>query len=190
MGTPRDSHRATLVEQLAGLGELESQVIAYSAARLKEDQEDFGPADLDQLEDGFEEALKGIIDSTHYLTIELLRLARARDRRSRAGGLRKIYLSHPPASESRAAHLSLRRACEELASHGCVPVCPQILFSVLLQEELEHNFAMLVCADLLRICDEVRVYGTETTPEMQVEIKLANALSIPVRYMHPAAEVA
>jgi hypothetical protein len=187
---PESPALVAVARHVGGLGELEAEILAYSAARLREGQEDFGPLTMDPSLDGFEVALKEVIDSTHYLTMELVRLMRTRDKRSRSNGLRKVYLCHPLASESRAAHHSLRQACREIVRGGCIPVCPQILFSVLLNEGLERDLALLVCTDLMRLCDEMRVYGAETTPDMQLEIKVANALSIPVRYMHPAAEVA
>jgi hypothetical protein len=179
-----------IARHVGGLGEIESEILAYSAERLRDGQEDFGALALDPSLDGFDVALGDLVDATHYLTMELVRLMRSRDKHSRKAGLRKIYLCHPPASESRVAHHSLRQACREIVGEGCLPICPQILFSVLLHEGFEHGLALLICTDLLRLCDEMRVYGKETTPEMQVEIKMASALSVPVRYMHPAAEVA
>jgi hypothetical protein len=176
--------------KLDGLGEVESEILAYSAAHLREGQEDFGPLDMDLSLDGFEVALKDVVDATHFLTLELIRLMRTRDKFTHGGGLRKVYLCHPPASASRVAHHSLRQACREIVDEGCIPLCPQILFSVLLQEGLDADLSLLICTDLLRLCDEVRVYGKETTRDMQLEIKAANALSVPIRYMDPAAEVA
>jgi hypothetical protein len=187
---PEKSTLVAIGRHVGGLGELEAEILAYSAERLREGQEDFGPLAMDPSLDGFDAALKDVIDSTHYLTMELVRLMRARDMRARSGGLRRIYLCHPLASESRTALHSLRQACREIVSEGCIPVCPQILFSVLLHEGLDRELALLICTDLLRLCDEMRVYGRETTPEMQLEIKVASALSVPVRYMHPTAEVA
>ena len=71
-----------------------------------------------------------------------------------------------------------------------MPVCPQLMLSAFLDESRERDTALMLCAELLRCCDEVRVYGAEITPGMHLEIGLARALSIPVVFMDPMAEVA
>jgi hypothetical protein len=73
---------------------------------------------------------------------------------------------------------------------GYMPVCPQLFLPMFLDEESEREVAMRLCQEMLKDCDEVRVYGREITPGMRIEISLAEDLGLPIRYVDSAAEVA
>lgn len=181
--------RCTDEKTVAELGPVEKEIALLVIERLCAGAEDYGPWRLDDPRDNCEEALEELIDAMHYVAAEVVRL---RHHRSRPGGrsrMQRVYTCHRFSSDMAGAAKSLRRICRELVQENCVPICPQLLLPEFIHEDNERDLAMRLCQEMLRACDEVRVYGSGLTPGMRVEISFAELLGIPVRYVSSAAEV-
>jgi hypothetical protein len=168
---------------------MEKEIAHLVIARLLQGAEDYGDWPADDPRDNLEEALEELIDGMHYLAAEVVRI---RDHKQRAGGrarMLRIYTCHRFAADQVGAAKSLRRICREIVQEGCVPVCPQLLLPEFVHEDTERDLAMRLCQEMVRGCDEVRVYGRELTPGMRIEISFAELLGIPVRFMDSIAEI-
>lgn len=188
MQTQADDHFGDEID-VDDLGPVERQIAELVIERLLQGGEDYGPWKLDDPRDNLDEALEEVIDAMHYCAAELVRL---RDHRNRMGGrarMPRIYTCHRFASDRVGAADNLRRICREIVQEGCIPVCPQLLLPEFIHEETERDLALRLCQEMVRGCDEVRVYGRDLTPGMRIEISFAELLGIPVRFMDSAAEV-
>ena len=96
-----------------------------------------------------------------------------------------IYICSPLRGDYEANTAAAIRYCREVALEGGFPVAPHIycprFFDDTKPEERERGIA--IGAELLGLCSEVRVYGDYISEGMQVEIRQADALGIPVRYV-------
>ncbi len=171
------------------LGPVEREIAELVIGRLLQGEEDYGPWKLDDPRDNLDEALEEVVDALHYCAAELLRM---RDHRARIGGrarMPRVYTCHRFSSDRAGAADSLRRICREIVQEGCIPICPQLLLPAFIHEDTERDLAMRLCQEMLRGCDEVRVYGRELTPGMRIEVSFAELLNIPVRFVDSAADV-
>lgn len=80
-----------------------------------------------------------------------------------------------------------RRAAEYskiVAKAGHIPITPHLYFTQFLNDANadERKLGMEMGAELLRKCDEVRVFGKTTSEGMKSEIELASSAGIPVIY--------
>ena len=76
--------------------------------------------------------------------------------------------------------------CAEVASEGHVPIAPHLYFSEFLDDEVpeDREAGIRMGQEVLKICDEVWVFGAESGigDGMAAEIKLAESLGKPVKY--------
>jgi hypothetical protein len=71
------------------------------------------------------------------------------------------------------------RIARRLALAGHLPLAPQIDLPEFLAEATERDIALRICMGLVRLAEELRVYG-EPTEGMQREIAEARRLGIPI----------
>ena len=174
---------------VSGLGPVEQEIAHLVVDRLLRGAEDYGPWPLDDPRDNFEEALEELIDTLHYVAAEVVRLRHHKQRPGGRARMPRIYTCHRFSSDQGGAVKALKRICREIVEQGGLPVAPQLSLSQFLDENTERDIAMRLCQEMLRGCDEVRVYGRELTPGMRIEVSFAELLGIPVRFMDSAAEV-
>ena len=107
----------------------------------------------------------------------------------RRGGLRlerrrqRIYVCHPFAGDVEVNTGRVKAICLALVENGLLPVAPQLYLPQFLDEATDRDRALELCLELLEVCDEVRVYGGRISPGMRLEIKHAEAMDIPVRFV-------
>jgi hypothetical protein len=173
---------------LDGLGPMERKIAGMVISRLRVGQGDYGPWPTRDERDYIEETIEEAIDGMSYLAAELLRLKREASQ-PRIGMLR-VYVCHRSSSSDRLASLmSMRRICRELVHEGVLPICPQLYLGNFVDEDIERDIALRLCQEMLKGCDEVRIYGRELTAGMRIEISFAEALGLPVEYVDATAEV-
>lgn len=97
--------------------------------------------------------------------------------------MKKVFICSPLRGNytkniNRAQHHS-----RNVALSGSLPLTPHLYFTTFLNDdkEEERKIGMEMGLELLKLCDEVNVYG-EPTEGMKEEIKLANKLKIKVKY--------
>jgi hypothetical protein len=170
-----------------GLGEVELEIASLVMERLRQGQDEYGFWPKRDHRNYVREALEENLDGLTYLAAELLRIERDDTLMART---RRVYTCHPYADEQPNANIRLREICCELVAEGLSPVCPQVLMAHFLQEHEEREAGLYVRQQLLKDCDEMRVYGREITPTMRVEIAFAETIGLPIRYVDSAAEIA
>jgi len=76
------------------------------------------------------------------------------------------------------------RYCRIVANEGNIPLAPHLFFKDFLSDEVESErvYGMKAGRDLLKICDEVHVFGSIISAGMEFEIELASNLGIPIKY--------
>ena len=108
---------------------------------------------------------------------------------ARRAGLRlqrrrlRIYVCHPFAGDVEVNTGRVKIICRALVENGLLPVAPQLYLPQFMDEATDRDRALELCLGLLEVCDEVRVYGGRISSGMRLEIKHAEALGIPVRFV-------
>jgi hypothetical protein len=80
---------------------------------------------------------------------------------------------------------NLRKAaahCRGIAEAGHIPIAPHVFFCPFISEDDDREVGMRMGAELLRLCQEVWVFGKTISEGMRTEISLAGDLGIPVIY--------
>ena len=178
-----------LLAKVSSLGEIEREITELVVDRLQEGSETYGPWPEVDDRDYLEETLEELIDGMAYLSAELLRLQRQRDESGGRTRMWRVFTCHKFSSDRAGSIKALRHICRALVQEGCLPLSPQLVFPQYIDEDRERDLAMRLCQELIRTSDELRVFGSELTPGMRVEISYAELLGIPVRYVSTAAEV-
>jgi hypothetical protein len=168
---------------------VEQEIAQLVIERLLQGAEDYGDWPLDAPRDNLEEALEELIDTLHYAAAEVGRLRHHKERPGGRARMLRVYTCHRFSSDQAGAAKALRRICREIVEEGALPIAPQLLLPQFLSEDTERDLAMRLCQEMLRECDEVRVFGRELTPGMRIEISFAELLGIPVRFMDSSAEI-
>ena len=94
-----------------------------------------------------------------------------------------IFVCSPYRGDVNAHVKCARRYCHYVVKQGGIPFAPHLLFTQFLDDSkaTERRKGMLMGAEMLRLCDELWVFG-ELSAGMQAEIDLAKRLGIPVRW--------
>ncbi|HZJ91331.1 MAG TPA: DUF4406 domain-containing protein [Oscillospiraceae bacterium] len=81
-----------------------------------------------------------------------------------------------------------RQYCRYTAGKGFIPIAPHLLFPQFMDDNIteERERAIQMNLGILKRCYELWVFGRETTIGMWQEIKAAQELGIPVRYVSDA----
>lgn len=95
-----------------------------------------------------------------------------------------IYICSPLRGDYEANTAAAIRYCREVALEGNFPVAPHIYCPRFLDDTKpeEREQGMKIGLELLKKCDEVRVYGEHISEGMQAELDAASLLFIPVHY--------
>ena len=113
--------------------------------------------------------------------------------RDHAGiGLRHHVVSHGDTVAGQRAHRvqnarKVRVICRSLVESGDLPIAPHLYLPAFLDEKTERDLALVLCLEIIAVCDELRVYGGTVTAGMRREIDRAEALGIPVRFVEVAS---
>jgi hypothetical protein len=66
-------------------------------------------------------------------------------------------------------------------THGCVPYAPHLIFPQFCSEAEDREAVLEMCCQMVMRCDEVWVFGRETSAGMAREIETAHRFNKPVR---------
>ena len=175
--------RARIGTYLGALEADERQMVETLLARMHAGRSEYGPWRTDDGRVYPREALMEVIDALNYCAAELVRLTRA----GTAERARRVYVCHPFGADPEGNAERVRVICRQLADSGLLPVAPQVYLPQFLDEAAERDRALALCLELLRACDEVRVYGGRITEGMRMEIAHAEAHGVPVRFVETEA---
>ena len=104
-----------------------------------------------------------------------------------AGRMKRVYICHPFAGDPGENARKVRVICRSLVESGDLPIAPHLYLPAFLDEKTERDLALVLCLELIAVCDELRVYGGTVTAGMRREIDRAEALGIPVRFVEVAS---
>ncbi len=96
--------------------------------------------------------------------------------------MKKVYICAPQAGDVQGNLEKAKRYSEYALRCGAAPVTPHF-YALCLDDSVpeEREMGMAAGLSLLWFCDEVGVFGDQTTDGMRAEIKLAHNLDIKVR---------
>lgn len=94
--------------------------------------------------------------------------------------MKRVYICHPYSDDPAGNAEKVRVICRSLAERGFNPIAPQLYLNQLVLEDTQRELAMKICLDLVKMCDEVWVYG-EPPAGMRQELELCSRMSKPVK---------
>ena len=93
--------------------------------------------------------------------------------------MKRVFVCHPFAGDPEGNSQRVAEICSRLAADNFLPVAPQLYLPWFLNEPTQRDLALRLCLELVRISDEIRVYGIPTAG-MHLEIAEAYRLGIPI----------
>lgn len=98
--------------------------------------------------------------------------------------MKKIYICSPLRGDYEENIQKAIGYCREVALAGDLPIAPHVYCTRFLDDTKseERERGKEIGIELLKKCDEVRVYGDYISTGMQAELNAASLLFIPVRY--------
>lgn len=98
----------------------------------------------------------------------------------------RVYICHPYSDDPTGNAAKVAAICKRLVAEGLMPIAPQVYLAAFVDDATERDTAMALCMDLMRWCDEVRVYGPDLSPGMLEELRFAMARGMTIT--HHSAE--
>ena len=95
---------------------------------------------------------------------------------------RFAYICSPYRDNPRVNVMRVRQYCRFAVSKGRIPLAPHLYFPQFMSEAAEREKAMSMNLELLKLCDEVWVFGDKITEGMEAEIAHAGRLRKKIRY--------
>lgn len=86
---------------------------------------------------------------------------------------RFAYICSPYRDNPRVNVMRARQYCKFAVSKGRIPIAPHLYFPQFMSEAAEREKAMSMNLELLKLCDEVWVFGDKITEGMAMEIERA-----------------
>jgi dienelactone hydrolase len=99
----------------------------------------------------------------------------------------RIFISHPYAGDPDRNRARVRGIARRLAFDGHLPLAPHLYLPQFLNDASERDLALGICLGLMRLADEVRLYG-KPTEGMRVEVAEAGRCGIPIVTGGPIAD--
>ena len=96
---------------------------------------------------------------------------------------KKVYVASKYAGDVDANVAAAISYCRKVIYDGCMPIASHLLYPQILNDNIpaERELGLLFGLALLRVCDEVWVFG-EITPGVAAEIEEAKKLNKQIRY--------
>lgn len=106
------------------------------------------------------------------------------------GTTKLVYICHPYSDDPELNEFKVREICRAVVTSGAVPLGPQIYLPQFMDEGTQRKQAMEACLRLMRVCDEVWVYGHTLSDGMAQEVGLALDIGMPVFFAGAAKIIA
>ncbi len=95
---------------------------------------------------------------------------------------RYVYICSPYRDNPRVNIMRARKYCKLAVSKGRIPLAPHLYFPQFLSDVNEREIAMKMNFELMKICDEIWVFGDQITEGMAAEIEQAKQGNCRLRY--------
>ena len=99
-----------------------------------------------------------------------------------------VYICSPYRSDPRMNVLRARRYCRFAVGKGRIPIAPHLFFPQFLSESAERETAFRMNFELLKLCDEIWVFGDVLSEGMVLELSRAKTLCKTIRYFTTSCE--
>jgi hypothetical protein len=100
-------------------------------------------------------------------------------------GRARVYICHPYSNDPAGNVARVADICKALVARGLLPIAPQVYLSAFVDDATERETAMGLCIELMRWCDEVRVYGPTLSAGMLEELRFAMAQGMRIVHVAP-----
>ncbi len=97
--------------------------------------------------------------------------------------IKKVYICSPLSGKIEENIKKAKEYCREVSLKGSLPIAPHTYFTQFLNDDNleERNIGMIMGLELLKLCDEVWVFGEVVSDGMKKEIEFAKQLNIKIR---------
>lgn len=100
-------------------------------------------------------------------------------------GRARIYVCHPYSADPQGNAAKVAAICRAIVAEGNLPIAPQVYLGAFVDDMTERDTAMGLCLEMMRWCDEVRIYGPTLSPGMLDELRFAMAGGMRIVHVHP-----
>jgi hypothetical protein len=167
-----------LARRIDALAGDERLILEALVSRIELGASEYGPWHIDDGRDYPKEAFAEVIDGLHYCAAELVRRRRLLSERRR-----RVYVCHPFAGNPERNIAAVRLIARKLVAQGYLPIAPHLYLPQFIDEATERSRALDLCLGLVECSDELRVFGSNITAGMRIEIHHARERGIPVIYV-------
>ena len=101
---------------------------------------------------------------------------------------RFVYICSPYRDSPRVNVMRARQYCKFAVGRGRIPLAPHLYFPQFLSEIDERRKALSMNFELMRLCEEIWVFGERITEGMETEIAHAGRLRKNIRYFTTKCE--
>ncbi|MBO6293404.1 MAG: DUF4406 domain-containing protein [Selenomonas sp.] len=101
---------------------------------------------------------------------------------------RFIYICSPYRGSPRVNIMRARHYCRFAVSKGRIPLAPHLYFPQFMSDVTERDKAMEMNLELLKLCSEIWVFGSEISEGMAWEISKAEKLKKKIRCFNTSGE--
>ena len=107
------------------------------------------------------------------------------------GGWRRVFICFPFDCEDAKSLECFFRYCRYALGHECIPVAPDVFYSMFMDEKDDTGSNMIIALSLLDLntCDEVWVFGRDYTDEMMAQISVGLCRGKMVRYFRNLKDI-
>jgi dienelactone hydrolase len=100
--------------------------------------------------------------------------------------MNRVYIVSPLRGDIRGNIEKAKRYCRETAKRGALPLAAHVYFTQFLNDDIptEREAGLRMGLELLKLCDEVHVYGDTISEGMAAEIEAAKRLGLPIQYFN------
>ncbi len=99
-----------------------------------------------------------------------------------------VYICSPYRDDPGTNVIRARRYCRFAVAEGCIPLAPHLYFPQFLSESSERETAFRMNFELLKLCDEIWVFGDDLSEGMVLELSRAMTLCKTIRYFTTSCE--
>lgn len=99
--------------------------------------------------------------------------------------MKLVFVCSPYRGDEKENTANARKYCRLVAGCGYIPIAPHLLFPQFLDDsdEIQRLKGIHMGLELLKLCSQMWVFANEVTEGMELEIKKAKELEIPIQFM-------
>ena len=98
--------------------------------------------------------------------------------------MKKVYVCSPLHGDVEKNLVNAKKYCSIVSEDEEIPIAPHLYFSEFLDDDYEEErlLGIRMGLEMLKVCDEVKVFGNDISEGMNLEIRKAEELRIPITF--------